>query len=137
MQTTTKESTIIRKTKELCQAILEEPDTRAALERIELFMADDKARAQYEGLMSQGQALNQKQQRSVPLTNDEISSFEKDREALLENPVARGFLDAQEEMRAMHESINKYVTKTLELGRVPSEEDFESCGHGCTCGHSH
>jgi hypothetical protein len=29
------------------------------------------------------------------------------------------------------------VTKTFELGRVPSEEDLQegSCGHGCGCHH--
>jgi cell fate (sporulation/competence/biofilm development) regulator YlbF (YheA/YmcA/DUF963 family) len=137
MQTKTQDDLVLRKTKELCQAILEQPDTRAALERIELFMADDRARNQYESLMSLGQELNKKQQSAVPLTPEEIAAFEKDREALLENPVARGFLDAREEMSAMHNSITKYVTKALELGRVPAEEDFESCGHGCSCGHSH
>jgi cell fate (sporulation/competence/biofilm development) regulator YlbF (YheA/YmcA/DUF963 family) len=137
MQTKTQDDPIILKTKELCQAILDQPDTRAALERIELFMSDDKARAQYEGVMTKGQELNRKQHSSITLTPEEISAFEKDRETLLENPVARGFLDAQEEMNAMHSSITKYVTKTLELGRVPGAEDFESCGHGCSCGHSH
>ena len=137
MHTNNHDDPVLRKTKELCQVILEQPDTRAALERVELFMSDNQARAQYEGVVTRSQELNRKQQRSIPLTQDEISAFEKDREALLENPVARGFLDAQEEMNAMHNSITKYVTKTLELGRVPEEGDFESCGHGCSCGHSH
>ena len=139
MQTTTEESQITLKTKELCQAILDQPGLRAARERIEKFMTDEKARAQYDGVMAKGQALQQKQQRSVPLTGDEISSFEKDRDALLKNPVARGFLDAQEELHQVHETVNQYVSKTLELGRLPSETDFESgsCGHGCGCGHNH
>jgi cell fate (sporulation/competence/biofilm development) regulator YlbF (YheA/YmcA/DUF963 family) len=139
MQTTTTESAILQKTKELCQAILDQPDTRSARRRIETFMSDEKARAQYEGVMTQGQALQEKQQRSVPLKGEEISAFEKDRDALLQNPVARGFLDAQEELHKVHASINHYVTKTLELGRMPTETDFESgeCGHGCGCGHNH
>ena len=139
MQTTTTESAILRKTKELCQAILDQPDTRSARRRIETFMLDEKARAQYEGVMTRGQALQEKQQRSVPLKGEEISAFEKDRDALLLNPVARGFLDAQEELHQVHASINHYVTKTLELGRMPTEADFDSgeCGHGCGCGHSH
>jgi hypothetical protein len=31
------------------------------------------------------------------------------------------------------------VSKTLELGRVPTEEDLDSggCGSGCGCGHNH
>jgi cell fate (sporulation/competence/biofilm development) regulator YlbF (YheA/YmcA/DUF963 family) len=137
MQTTTQDNAILLKTRELCQAILDRPETREALQRIETFMTDDAARAQYEGLMSKGQTLNQKQQRSIPLTDEEISSFEKDRDALLNNPVARGFLDAQEELRAVQQSVTKYVTRTLELGRVPAEEDFDSCACGHACGGGH
>jgi cell fate (sporulation/competence/biofilm development) regulator YlbF (YheA/YmcA/DUF963 family) len=139
MQTITQETVITRKTKELCQAILDQPEMRSARQRIETFIGDEKAKAQYEGLMAKGQALQQKQQQSQPLSGEEISAFEKDREALLSNPVARGFLDAQEEMHQIHESINQYVSKTLELGRMPSDSDFEdgSCGHGCGCGHNH
>jgi len=139
MQTTTTDGVILEKTKQLCQTILDQPNMRSARERIEAFVADDKARAQYEGLMAKGQALQMKQQRSMPLSGEEISEFEKDRDALLQNPVARGFLDAQDELHNVHKSINQYVSKTLELGRLPTEEDFESagggCGDGCGCSH--
>src|ERR1700744_4915152 len=74
---TTQESLITDKTRELCQAILDQPEMRAARQRIQTFVADDKARAQYEGLMAKGQTLQQKQQ-SSQLTAEEISAFEKD-----------------------------------------------------------
>lgn len=137
---TIEDSAITEKTRELCQTILNQPQMRSARQRIETFVADEKARAQYEGLMAKGQALQQKQQRAQQLTGEEISQFEKEREALLSNPVARGFLEAQEEMHHVHQSINQYVSKTLELGRMPTEADFESgggCGDGCGCGHNH
>jgi cell fate (sporulation/competence/biofilm development) regulator YlbF (YheA/YmcA/DUF963 family) len=137
---TTQDSLITDKTRELCQAILDQPEMRSARQRIDKFVADDKARAQYEGLMAKGQALQQKQQRAEKLTDAEIASFEQEREAVLSNPVARGFLEAQEEMHNVHHSINQFVSKTLELGRMPTEADFGeegSCGHGCGCGHSH
>ena len=139
METTTQETTIQIKTRELCQAILDEPEMRSARERIDSFMADQKSRAQYDGLMAKGQALQQKQQSSQPLTNEEIASFEKDRELLLKNSIAREFLEAQEKLHDVHHSINDYVTKTLEIGRVPTEEDMNSggCGDGCGCGHGH
>jgi cell fate (sporulation/competence/biofilm development) regulator YlbF (YheA/YmcA/DUF963 family) len=89
--------------------------------------------------MTKGQALQEKQQRSLPLSGDEISAFEKDRDALLNNPVARDFLDAQQELHQVHTSINQYISKTLELGRLPTEADMDSgeCGHDCGCGHEH
>src|SRR3954471_1944952 len=137
---TTQDTLITDKTRELCQAILDQPEMRSARERIQTFVADDKARTQYEGLMAKGQALQQKQQRSEQLSGEEIAAFEKERESLMNNPVARGFLEAQEEMHHVHQSINQFVSKTLELGRMPTEADFESeggCGDGCGCGHSH
>ena len=139
MQTTIEETPILQKTRELCQTILEQPTIRSIRERIDAFMGNQQARAQYDGLMSKGQALQQKQQMSLPLTGEEISDFEQHRDALLENPVARAFLDAQEELHNVQQSIQKYVSKTLELGRMPTEEELSSggCGEGCGCGHSH
>lgn len=137
MPTTIEETTVVQKTKELCQAILDQPNMQSIRQRVDAFMADEKTRSQYDGLMSKGQALQQKQQTSMPLTGDEITEFENQREALLNNPVARGFLDAQEELHQVQESIHQYVTKTLELGRMPTEEDLNGggCGHGCGCHH--
>jgi cell fate (sporulation/competence/biofilm development) regulator YlbF (YheA/YmcA/DUF963 family) len=137
MTTTTEENAVTEKTLELCHAIVAQPDFGSIRQRIDAFMADDKSRAQYESLMTKGQALNEKQQRSLPLSGEEISDFEKHREELLNNPVARGFLDAQEALHEIQESVQKYVAKTLELGRVPTEEDLGggSCGHGCGCHH--
>ena len=111
---------------------------RSVRQRIDTFMADEQARAQYDGLVAKGQALQQKQQSSVALTGEEISDFEQERDSLLKNPVARGFLDAQQELHEVRESIQKYVNKTLELGRLPEEEELsESCcsDDGCGCGH--
>ena len=138
MAPTIEETPITRKTRELCQAILDEPSMRTVRERIDTFMGDEKARGQYDGLMAKGQALQQKQQSSVPLTGEEISDFEQHRDSLLKNPVARGFLDAQQELNEVRESIHKYVNKTLELGRLPAEEELsEGCCSegGCGCGH--
>ena len=138
MAPTIEETLIDQKTRELCQAILDEPSMRTVRERIDGFMADEKARAQYDSLIAKGQALQQKQQSSVALTGEEISEFEQERDSLLKNSVARGFLDAQQELSEVRESIHKYVNKTLELGRLPSEEELsESCCKegGCGCGH--
>ena len=137
METTIEETDIIRRTKELCQAILDQPAMPSIRERVDAFMADENTRGQYDSLMTKGQALQQKQQLSMPLTGEEIADFEQHREALLNNPVARGFMDAQEELHQVQESIHQYVSKTLELGHVPTEEEMQggSCGHGCGCHH--
>jgi cell fate (sporulation/competence/biofilm development) regulator YlbF (YheA/YmcA/DUF963 family) len=131
-------SIIEEKTRELCQVIIEQPEMISIRSRIDTFLADAEARGQYETVMSKGQALQQKQSRSEQLDGSEIADFEKHRDALLGNTVARGFLDAQEELHEIQHFIQKNISKTLELGRLPGEEDLEeggSCGHGCNCGH--
>src|SRR5262249_54782692 len=97
MQTTT-EDTVLQKTKELCQAITELPQFQAIRGRIDAFMADEQAQAQYQSVMEKGQSLNQKQQFGGSISHDEIADFETHREALVNNPVASGFINAQEEL---------------------------------------
>jgi len=136
MHATIEETPVTQKTRELCQAILDQPNMRDIRQRIDAFMGNEKARQQYDNLMMKGQSLQEKQQ-TTRLSEDEIKAFEKDRETLLNNPIARGFLDAQEELHSMQESIHQYVNKTLELGRIPTEEELSGggCGHGCGCHH--
>jgi cell fate (sporulation/competence/biofilm development) regulator YlbF (YheA/YmcA/DUF963 family) len=138
MALTTEQTPITRKTRELCQTLLNEPSLQSLRQRIDTFMADEAARTQYEDVVSKGQALQQKQQASQALTGEEISDFEQHRDSLLRNPVARGFIDAQQELHDVKESIFRHVTKTLELGRLPSEDELSSgcCGaHDGCCEH--
>lgn len=136
MLTETESKTVVEKTRELCSTILAQPGMSSIRQNIDSFMADEKSRSDYESLMAKGQALHEKQHRSLPLSGEEVGEFEKHREAVLNNPVARGFLDAQEALHHLQESIQSQITKTLELGRLPTSEDLEgSCGHGCGCKH--
>lgn len=129
------ESPIIQKTKELCQAILDQPDFHELRRQIDTFMTNEEAKAQYQSLSEKGEYLQQKQQIGSTLTPEEIADFERNREVFLNNPIAREFLDAQQSMHKLQESVHQYVSKTFELGRVPEADDFESgsCGHGCGC----
>jgi cell fate (sporulation/competence/biofilm development) regulator YlbF (YheA/YmcA/DUF963 family) len=138
MPSTVEETAVMQKTRELCQTILEQPNIQLIRRRIDAFMGDEQSRSQYENLVNKGQALQQKQQMSMPLSGEEIAAFEQDRDALLKNQVAKDFLDAQEELHQVEHSIQQYVGKTLELGRMPTEEDLNGggCGQGCGC-HGH
>jgi len=137
MTTQTEENAIIEKTRALCQAIVDQPGMISLRQNIDAFMADTKACGQYEAVVNKGQALHDKQSQGQQPDTAEIADFEQHREALLSNPVARGFLDAREKLHEIQHSIQKYVSKTLELGRVPEAADLEdhSCGDGCGCHH--
>jgi cell fate (sporulation/competence/biofilm development) regulator YlbF (YheA/YmcA/DUF963 family) len=135
MQLTTADDVIVQKTKELCQAILDQPEFKRIRQGIDAFMENEEVRGQYQALSEKGEYLQHRQQTGGELADSEIAEFERDRQTFLNNPVARGFLEAQRDMQRVQESVTHYVTKTFELGRVPEEADFESCGHGCNCHH--
>ena len=128
-------SQIIKKTRELCQTILDDPGFATMRKDIDAFMADVDAKEQYQWVVEQGESLQHKQQVGSALSDGEIQEFESRRAALVTNPVARGFLDSQQAIHAVHESVGQYVAKTFELGRVPATSDFESgsCGSSCGC----
>jgi cell fate (sporulation/competence/biofilm development) regulator YlbF (YheA/YmcA/DUF963 family) len=126
-----------QKTIALCEAIVSQPQFQDIRQRVDSFMADTKAQELYESLSEKGRALHEKQHQGTPLDAREVAAFEAERQALLDNPVARAFIDAQEEMHEMQEGVHQFVNKTFELGRLPIEEELDngSCGHGCGCHH--
>lgn len=126
------------KLEDLCRAILAEPAFEGARLRVEQFLINDEARAQYVKVSEAGEHLHHKQSQGVELSDSEVAAFEADREVLLKNPVARGFLDAQEQLQEIQQGINRFVGKTLELGKLPSPDDLGGgCGQGCGCHHNH
>ena len=137
MEVITDNTAVLQKTRELCQAILDQPDFPMIRRQVDAFLADESIKVQYQELSDRGAMLQHKQQTGIPLDMAEIADFEKRRETFLSSPVAQGFLDAQQAMQQVQESVNQYVTKTFELGRMPQKEDFDhgSCGHGCGCSH--
>ncbi len=128
------QSVVLRKTKELCEALLAEPEFHAIRLKLDQFMINDEVKGQYQELGERSEYLQHKQEQGVTLENTEIEDYELQRNRFLENPVARGFMDAQKSLQEVQETVNRYVSKTIELGRVPESADMESsCGSGCGC----
>ena len=130
----TVDGAILEKTISLCQTILDEPLFQDIRRQLAAFEGDAAVQQQYQELNEKGSALQQKQRMGQELSEAEIDDFEKRREAFLSNPVAKGFVDAQQSMHDLRDTVSKYVSRTLELGRMPEPDDFHSCGHGCSCG---
>ena len=130
-------SAILTKTKELCAEIAKDPVFLQYQARIECFLDDDDARMQYQGVHELGEQLHQKQHAGIELGAAEIKTFEAARDALFDNSIACEFMDAQRELEMLRKEIVKHVGMTLELGRVPTEEDLADaggcCGGGCGC----
>jgi len=139
MSLLSKDSAVMEKTKDLCQAISEDIEFVALQGQVERFLEDDAAKLQYQSVHERGEELHQKQQAGVELNDLEIKQFEEARTELLDNEVARDFMDAQQNLQTLQQTITKYVGMTMELGRVPQPEDLQQsdgggcCGGGCGC----
>ena len=128
---------IKQSTEQLCESIVSQDGFPELYKKIEAFISDEKLKYEYEMLNQRGTLLQQKQEAGLDITEEEIADFEKLREELLGNPVICGFHDAQEEVQQLQDKIHQVIAKSFELGRVPSQEDFDFCSDGfgdCGCG---
>jgi cell fate (sporulation/competence/biofilm development) regulator YlbF (YheA/YmcA/DUF963 family) len=128
------DSAVISKTKDLCAAIVKDPVFQQLQADVERFLNDDEAKLQYQSVHERGEELHHKQHAGVELGASEIREFEAARDALFDNPVAAEFMAAQRELEGLQKLISKYVSSTIENGKVPSAEDLVESG-GC-CGGS-
>lgn len=137
MATATANGALTERLQEFCTTLAATPEFDAIRLRVDQFMINDAAKRQYQDVSERGEHLQHKQSQGVTLDPAEVAEFEQRRDALLANPVARGFVDAQEEIHGIQEQVMTWVNKTLELGRVPDAEEVGGggCGHGCGCHH--
>lgn len=126
-------SAVIEQTKTLCETITKDEDFAGLMKQVEAFLGHDEARLLYQSVHEAGSELQQKQHAGIELSDGEIKRFEEQREALFNHPVASSFMDAKGQLEAVQKTVSQYVGMTLELGRVPTPEDFAAQESGC-CG---
>ncbi|MDX1680581.1 MAG: YlbF family regulator [Akkermansiaceae bacterium] len=125
---------VIEKTRELCESIVEDSNFKKLQGDVETFLNDESAKLQYQSVHQRGQELQNKQQSGVELSKQEIKEFEEAREELLGNDLVRNFLEAKTELENLQRVIVQHVGMTMEMGRVPSPEEVaHETGGGC-CG---
>jgi cell fate (sporulation/competence/biofilm development) regulator YlbF (YheA/YmcA/DUF963 family) len=128
-------SVILERTRDLCSAILDWPEYKEQVTHIEAFLADEDAKTEYRAFAQLGEEMHQKQH-AGSLTDDDIKNYEANKGALEEKPLIGKFLAAQDSLNDIHRTVSQHVAKTLELGRMPEPEDFQSggCCGGGSCG---
>lgn len=124
---------VIDKTKELCETLLAQDSYHHLKGKLDAFVNDQEAQALYQALSEKQSELVQKQEQTGNLTEEEIKAFEDQRERLLMHPVAGGFVEAQQGFEELRDTIVRYVTKSFELGRVPTADEVAPRQGGC-CG---
>jgi cell fate (sporulation/competence/biofilm development) regulator YlbF (YheA/YmcA/DUF963 family) len=141
MSLTANDSAVLLKTRELCAVIAGDPLFLSLQESVGRFLDDDASRLQYQSVHERGEELHQKQHAGIQLGASEIREFEAAREALFDNPLAREFFAAREQLETLQKEISQHVNLTLELGRVPTADELAEKSGGCCssggCGCSH
>ena len=130
----TKDTPVIAKTKELCELVLQQESYQKMRGHVEAFVNDTAAQDLYQNLLEKQEYLRHKQEQGVSLTDEEIADFEKERDEMLANEVCGNYLDAQKQLFDLSDTMSLYISKTIELGRVPEEGELKSggcCGGGC------
>ncbi|RBW70741.1 YlbF family regulator [Bacillus taeanensis] len=135
MSTKIEKDPIIKMTEKLCETILEQPEFKEIKESITAFTNDHTASSEYQEVFNEQVRLQQKQQQGLPISEEETETFQNRYHELIGKPVVKNFIDAQQAMHKIEQTVTQYVNKTFELERVPKEEDFEagSCGPSCGC----
>lgn len=134
MDTIGPDSGIIQRTLDLCGAIVEQPDFQELKAKLDAFLGNELLKFQFQQVNDLGGLLQMKQSQGLDVQPEEVAQFEALREDLLGNPVAQGFLDAQQQLQRLHQVVDQFLDKTFELGRKPAYEEAHdgSCG-GCGC----
>ena len=128
------------KIRELCEALLEDDNVVAARERVAGFMNNPAATAGYAKLVELSEQLQRKEMAGEAIGEEEGKAFEALRRATLSEPPVQAFMEARGMLQEIESFIMAYVSRTLELGRIPKESELVAqqsggggCGEGCGC----
>lgn len=133
------------KIRELCEALIADDNVAAARSRVDRFLADPAATASYASLVAKSEELQRKEMTGGTVTAEEAQEFEDLRRSTLTEPAVQSFMEARGMLQEIESFIMAYVSRTLELGRIPRENELTSgnggggcCGGsgggGCGCG---
>ncbi len=131
-------SPLEEKLQDLCAAIVADEEVVSARLHAEAFLADEGAVGLYRRLMQSQQELHHKQHGGERISDAEIEAFSQLRDQAEANPLIQNFNEAQETLQGIATLVNGFITKTLEKGRVPTQEEVFAnqsggCGSGCGC----
>jgi len=120
---------VLKQVREFCRVLAAHAGFAETRRKFDEFMADGALRFRYNIAGERGRLLEMKQTSGLELTDAELAEYHAERDALMQEPLVRGFQEAQAEMSQVQELLNRYLTLTYELGRAPTDE--EVLGHAC------
>ena len=133
MNTTAEAVSIEESLHALCAAIVADKETNAARAQAEAFLADQEGVALYREVMNLGRSLHQLEHSGETPSPEDVARFEELREKSDAHEGITRFDEAQDHLQSIANMVNGYVTKTLQNGAIPTEEEMLASQGGC-CG---
>ncbi len=87
-----------------------------------------------------GEELRNKHMAGMTPGEEEISRFDEMRQAVVENEICHGFLQARQQIDELLGTVNQYLCLAIDMGQSPSDEEVaaalqqQQAGGGCGCG---
>lgn len=122
---------------ELAGAFAESQPVIAAKARIGLFYQNAEATDLFRKVNEYGEKLRHKHMEGMPPSEEEISHFDSLRQAVVDNPLCSGFLEARQQLDEMLSTVNQYLCLAIDLGKAPSDEEVADAMQqqvSCSCG---
>lgn len=129
-------SAIEEQLQQLCQAIAADEEVQAARANAESFLSDESAVELYREVATMSHDLEKRHRAGAVITPAEVERFEDLQSQADSHAGIQSFQEAQQVLQRIASRVNAFVTKTLERGSVPSEEEMAAsggCGSGCGC----
>ena len=134
----TRKADLGEKIRELCEALLTDDNVADARRSMDAFVSNPDATAGYAALVAKSEELQAREQSGGGVSEAEAEAFESQRRTVLSDPRVQSFMEARGMLQEVESFIMAYVSRTLELGRIPSESELMpkqggGCGEGCGC----
>lgn len=130
---------LVELTTKLCDALAQDQKIISSKARIGLFFQNADATKLFQDVNNYGEELRNKHLSGMAPTEEEIAKFDELRQAVVENDLARGFLEARQQIDEVLGTINQFLGMSIDLGRAPSLDEVEearkqSMSASCSCG---
>ncbi len=118
----------------LCAAIAADPEIQSARNAAETFLADEQGVSLYRDVMTLGRSLEQRHRSGAELEPTEVSRFQSLQDQADQHEGIQSFMAAQDSLQNVATTVNTFIAKTLEKGRVPAPEEVMGDGGCCNSG---
>lgn len=132
---------LVKLTVALAESFAQSQPVVSAKARIGLFYQSPEATDLFRQVNEYGEKLRNKHMEGMPPSEEEIAKFDELRQAVVDNPLCSGFLEARQKIDDMLGAVNQYLCLAIERGKSPSDEEVAesmnrqmsacSCGGGC------